>query len=189
MVTVSGSLEPAGPSGLIAVLAHQASNAALANPHPNAVNSSVMRGRPEPPKAQAKLVATMGQAHPVALLAVRRKPVFPRMGPALRHARQVAQMAAGQAPTAIGTIPKRHGIGPSFEPVAPRASIGRDERHRLFQHRPPVAGKTGPLTVCGSGSNPKYSVVFEQPSAPKQFGILRGHLGLPRTHPDPLADG
>ena len=59
-------------------------------------------------QTQAVLITDMGQEHPVASLPVRRWPRLPRPEPALCHAHQGAQMAAGQTAEIVGNILKLH---------------------------------------------------------------------------------
>ena len=61
-------------------------------------------------KAQAVLIADVGQEHHVAPLSMRRWSMLPSPEAPLRHAHQMAKMTAGQAAAILGNILKLHGF-------------------------------------------------------------------------------
>ena len=110
MVAIGRALELPAADDLNAVLAHQTADPALADADAQLVQ---LLGHPWPAiaaKAQAVLIADMGEEHHVTPLAMRRGPVPPSMEPAFRNAHQAAQMAAGQGAAILGNILKPQGF-------------------------------------------------------------------------------
>ena len=110
VIAVGGALELPRSNDLNAVLAHQTPDAALANPQAQLVQ---FLGHARPAvaaKAQAVLIADVGQEHHVAPLSMRRWSMLPSPEAPLRHAHQTAQTAAGQAAAILGNILKLNGF-------------------------------------------------------------------------------
>ena len=110
VITVGRALELSAADDLDTILAHQAAHPALADADAQLVQLLCHARSAVAAKAQAVLVANVGQEHHVTPLAMRWGPVLPGMKTALRHPHQAAQMAAGQHAAILGNILKPHGF-------------------------------------------------------------------------------